>query len=300
MTEVGFIGVGAMGEPMALRLQQSGHDVVVWARRPERARELQDAGLATGTLAEVLARPVLVSCLRDTAAVRELFLDDGPAGSALQAGLVIEHATVDPATSREVAAALGARGIHYVDAPVSGGPAGAADGTLVTMCGGTDEALAAARPILEATCGRIVPVGGPGSGVAVKLVNQLLVAAHSVAAAEAAALVRELGIDPDVALDALMGGWAASRRLELQFTDAVRGQNAPDGAGLDKFLEVLDLVDGALDGSGISSALMPGVRRTWEAAAAAHPEGSFAALTEAYGREREETRQGQEPTVTSE
>lgn len=296
MTELGFIGVGAMGEPMALRLQQSGHDVLAWSRRPERARELRDAGLATGTLAEVAARPVLVSCLRDTAAVREVFLNDGPGASALQARLVIEHATVDPATSREVAAALAERGIHYVDAPVSGGPAGAAEGTLVTMCGGTDEALAVARPILETTCGRIVPVGGPGAGVAVKLVNQLLVAAHSVAAAEAAALVRVLGIDPEVALDALMGGWAASRRLELQFTDAVRGQNAPDGAGLEKFLEVLDLVDGALDGSEISSALMPGVRRTWEAAAAAHPEGSFAALTEAYGREPGGTAQGRRTT----
>ncbi len=284
MTALGFIGAGAMGEPMARRLQQSGHDVLVWARRPERARELQEAGLSTGTLADVLGRPVLVSCLLDTQAVREVFLDGGPATSELRAGLVIEHATVDPATSREVAAALAERGIHYVDAPVSGGPAGAADGTLVTMCGGTDEALAAARPLLEAACARIVPVGGPGSGVAVKLVNQLLVAAHSVAAAEAAALVRTLGIDPDVALDALMGGWAASRRLELQFTDAVRGHTDPDGAGLEKFLEVLDLVDGALAGSGVESTLMPAVRRTWEAAAAAHPQGSFAALTEAYAR----------------
>ncbi|MEV4900115.1 NAD(P)-dependent oxidoreductase [Citricoccus sp. NPDC055426] len=295
MTALGFIGAGAMGEPMARRLQQSGHDVLVWARRPERARELQEAGLGTGTLQEVLGRPVLVSCLLDTAAVREVYLDGGPGSSALQAGLVIEHATIDPGVSREVASSLAARGIHYVDAPVSGGPAGAADGTLVTMCGGTEEALAAARPFLEATCARIVPVGGPGSGVAIKLVNQLLVAAHSVAAAEAAALVRVLGIDPEVALDALMGGWAASRRLELQFTDGVRGQNAPDGAGLEKFLEVLDLVDEALDGAGISSALMPGVRRTWEAAAATHPEDSFAALTEAYGHEPEGTPEGRGP-----
>jgi 3-hydroxyisobutyrate dehydrogenase-like beta-hydroxyacid dehydrogenase len=74
------------------------------------------------------------------------------------------------------------------------------------MCGGTDEALAVARPYLEATCARVVHVGGPGTGVAVKLVNQLLVAVHSVAAAEAAALVRTLGVDPEVTLEALMGG----------------------------------------------------------------------------------------------
>ncbi|QCU77173.1 NAD(P)-dependent oxidoreductase [Citricoccus sp. SGAir0253] len=308
MSEIGFLGAGAMGEPMAARLRGAGHDVLVGARRPERARELRDAGFAVGTLAEALARPVVVSCLRDAAAVREVFLgsDGGPAGSAvearpdggpgpvgadgtggptpaLRAGLVIEHATVDPATSRAVAAALAARGVLYVDAPVSGGPAGAATGTLVAMCGGTDAALAAARPYLEATCARIVPVGGPGAGVALKIVNQLLVAAHSVAAAEAAALVRVLGVDPDAALEALMGGWAASRRLELQFTDAVRGSVRPDGAGLEKFLKDLDLADEALAGAGVESTLLPGIRRTWEAAAAAHPEAGFAALAEAYG-----------------
>lgn len=283
MSSIGFIGAGAMGEPMAARLRQAGHEVLVWARRPERARALQDAGFATGTLEEVLARPVLVSCLRDAAAVREIFLDDdGAAVSALRAEVVIEHATVDPATAREVAAALAARGIHFVDAPVSGGPAGAAAGTLVTMCGGTSEAVAAARPYLEATCARIVHVGGPGTGVAVKLVNQLLVAAHSVAAAEAAALVRTLGVDPEVTLESLMGGWAASKRLELQFTDSVRGNIEPDGAGLEKFLKDLDLADEAMAGAGVNSTLLPAVRRTWEAAAAMHPEAGLAALTEAY------------------
>lgn len=283
MSNIGFIGAGAMGEPMAARLRQAGHDVLVWARRPARGAELEGAGFVVGALDEVLARPVVVSCLRDAAAVREIFLDDdGAAASDLRADLVIEHATVDPGTARTVAAALAARGTAYVDAPVSGGPAGAAAGTLVTMCGGTDDAVVAARPYLEAMCSRIVHVGGPGTGVAVKLVNQLLVAAHSVAAAEAAALVRALGVDPEVTLEALMGGWAASTRLELQFTDAVRGNTAPDGAGLAKFIEVLDLVDEALDGAGVPSALMPAVRRTWEAAAGEHPEAGFAALTEAY------------------
>ncbi|MBB5750053.1 NAD(P)-dependent oxidoreductase [Micrococcus sp. TA1] len=288
MSSIGFIGAGAMGEPMAARLQQAGHGVLVWARRPERARELQDAGFATGTLEEVLARPVLVSCLRDAAAVREVFLDDDGAASSLRAEVVIEHATVDPATAREVAAALAARGIHFVDAPVSGGPAGAAAGTLVTMCGGTDEAVAVARLYLEAMCARIVHVGGPGTGVSVKLVNQLLVAAHSVAAAEAAALVRTLGVDPEVTLEALMGGWAASKRLELQFTDSVRGNVQPDGAGLEKFLKDLDLADEALAGAGVISTLLPAVRRTWETAAAMHPEAGFAALTEAYAAHPDE------------
>jgi 3-hydroxyisobutyrate dehydrogenase-like beta-hydroxyacid dehydrogenase len=95
-----------MGEPMATRLHQAGHEVLVWARRPERAAELEDAGLAVGTLEEVLARPVVVSCLRDAAAVRETLLDNGAASSGLRAELVIEHSTVDPATSRTVAAAL--------------------------------------------------------------------------------------------------------------------------------------------------------------------------------------------------
>ncbi|MGD6980761.1 MULTISPECIES: NAD(P)-dependent oxidoreductase [Citricoccus] len=289
MSSIGFIGAGAMGEPMAARLQQAGHDVLVWARRPERARELQDAGFAVGTLEDVLARPVLVSCLRDAAAVREVFLDDdGAAVSTLRAELVIEHATVDPATAREVAAALAAHGIDYVDAPVSGGPAGAAAGTLVAMCGGTDEAVAGARPFLEAMCARIVHVGGPGTGVAVKLVNQLLVAVHSVAAAEAAALVRTLGVDPEVTLEALMGGWAASKRLELQFIDSVGGNVEPDGAGLEKFLKDLDLADEALAGADVASTLLSGIRRTWETAAAMHPEAGFAALTEAYAAHPDE------------
>jgi 3-hydroxyisobutyrate dehydrogenase-like beta-hydroxyacid dehydrogenase len=226
---------------------------------------------------------VVVSCLRDAAVIRETFLDDdGAAASGLRAEVVIEHATVDLTTSRAVAAALAARGIHYVDAPVSEGRAGAAAGTLMTMRGGTDEAVAAARPYLEMMCARLVHVGEPGTGVAVKLVNQLLVAAHSVAAAEAAAVVRSLGVDPDVTLEALMGGWAASKRLELQFTDGVRGAVQPDGAGLAKFIKDLELVDEALDGASVASTPMPAVRRTWEAAAGAHPDAGFAALTGAY------------------
>lgn len=280
--KIGFIAPGVMGEPMAQRLRGAGYEVVAWARRAERAAELEAAGLRTGTLEEVAACPVIVSCLRDTAAVEELFLRNEAFSEHLAAELVIEHATIAPRVSRQVHAHLAERGIHYLDAAVSGGPAGAAEGSLVTMVGGSGEAMALARPYLEPTCGRIVHIGGPGSGVALKLVNQHLVVAHSVAAAEAAALIRDAGIEPEGALEALMGGWAGSRRLELQLVDSVRGEYGPDGADLDLFREILRLVGGAFEDAGIESTLLPGVEETWDRAAAKHPRGRLASLASAY------------------
>lgn len=279
---IGFIGPGKMGRPMIGRLQAAGHDVVVWARRAEQRAELYEAGVQTGDLRDVFTCPVVVSSLLDSDAIDGVFFDSGIDLRSTDTALVIEHATIAPEDSVRVAGTLAEAGIRYLDAPVSGGPQGAADGSLVTMIGGSEESLAAARSVLSAYCRRIVHVGENGAGVALKLVNQLLVAVHSVAAAEAGALLRANSIDPSVAVEALMGGWAASRRLELQLVDTINGDYAPDGASVGSFLPILSLVRDALTSARVTSSLLTGVEQTWSTAAARDPAAAFSALITAY------------------
>lgn len=283
MTErIGFIGPGKMGRPMIDRLQAAGFEVVVWARRAEQRAELYEAGVQTGELADVFTCPIVVSCLLDSNAIESVFFDCGIDLRNADTALVIEHATIAPEDSVRIAATFAEAGIRYLDAPVSGGPQGAADGSLVTMIGGCEESVAAARSVLAAYCNRIVHVGESGAGVALKLVNQLLVAVHSVAAAEAGAMIRANNIDPSVAVDALMGGWAASRRLELQLVDTVNADYAPDGASVGSFLPILGLVRDALTSADMTSSLLDGVEQTWSAAAARDSAAAFSALITAY------------------
>jgi 3-hydroxyisobutyrate dehydrogenase-like beta-hydroxyacid dehydrogenase len=268
MPVVGFLGPGAMGAGMVSRLLDAGYEVILWARNPAKLGALTGRGARTAADPGELVRrsDVVLGCLLDTAVIREVYLGSGGAAAAARPGqLFVEHATFDPALAVELAGALAEQGAGFLDAPVSGGPGGAANGTLVSMVGGDAAVLAQLNDVLGTYCARIRHAGATGSGLRLKLVNQLLVCTHAVAAAEASALVLRSGIDPTVAHEALMGGWAASTMLDEQLPKACAGDFDGHGAFIGGLIEVQRLVAGFVADAGVDSALLGPVREVFEA-----------------------------------
>lgn len=215
--DVGFIGLGLMGRPMALNLLKAGHTVQVWSRRRESMQPLLDAGAGDCASAAELARraPVTISMVADAPDVEEVVL--GPSGVADGAGaghLHIDMSTIAPAAAQSIAARLAQRGITALDAPVSGGEAGAIGATLTIMVGGEAAACARARPLFEAMGRSITRVGEAGAGQVAKACNQILTGVGVAAVAEALNFARKSGVDGGKVREALLGGFAASRILE--------------------------------------------------------------------------------------
>lgn len=202
---VGFLGLGAIGAPMAAHLARRG-PLTVWNRTPERAAAFaarHSAGVAA-TPREAAAADVVVICLSTSADVEGLL--DGPDGllAGLRAGaLVLDCTSGDPATSRRIAARLAERGVAFADAPVSGGTNGAEAGTLTVMVGGDAETFARARPILSAFGKRIEHVGPVGAGDALKAVNNALLAVNILAVGEGLVALVKAGVAPRIALDVI-------------------------------------------------------------------------------------------------
>jgi 3-hydroxyisobutyrate dehydrogenase-like beta-hydroxyacid dehydrogenase len=215
---VGFIGLGLLGLPMALRLVACGYSVVGWNREPDRCDALVAAG---GSRAESPAEvaeqsDIICLCVLDHAAVDAVVF--GPQGIA-QAGnsrprVVVDFSTLAPEQSKEMAKRARAFDIEWLDAPVSGGPAAARTGSLTVMVGGSVQALQQARPILEAVAKQSTHVGDSGSGQAMKAINQALVGGTFVLIAEALALTRQLGLDANAVPLCLAGGMADSQALQ--------------------------------------------------------------------------------------
>lgn len=212
---LGFIGIGLMGTPMSRRLLAAGFSVVVWNRSPEKCRPLEAVGAYAATsLAEVATRcDVVMLCLSDTAAVREVVDALGP---HLRPGqLVVDFSSIDPAATRELAARLSERSVSFVDAPVSGGVVGAEKGTLAIMAGGDEAAVERARPLVAPLCQRFTRLGGVGAGQVAKVCNQMIVACNVVVLAEVVALAESAGVDAGELPKALMGGFADSIPFQL-------------------------------------------------------------------------------------
>jgi 3-hydroxyisobutyrate dehydrogenase-like beta-hydroxyacid dehydrogenase len=203
VTRVGFVGVGRMGLPMALRLAGAGHDVMVLGRSAQKRKALADNGLhAVASLQDV---DVVVVCVFTDEQVREVCLDDAlPHGAT-----VVVHTTGSPRTVEEIAA----RGHDVVDAPVSGGPHDIAAGRVTVFAGGADADVARVLPILRAYGDPVLHVGPLGAGQRVKLVNNALFAAQIGMVSAAIRLGAQLGVAEAVLLDALPHGSAASRAL---------------------------------------------------------------------------------------
>jgi 2-hydroxy-3-oxopropionate reductase len=216
---VGFIGLGIMGKPMALNLRRAGHALVVHSRSRGPVEELVAAGAAEAASPSAVAQQsdVVITMLPDSPDVRQVVLGDGGVLEGARAGQVlIDMSTISPLVAREVADALGARRVAALDAPVSGGQRGAIDATLAIMVGGPRAALERVLPLLQAMGKNIVHIGeAPGAGQIAKACNQIVVAGTIMAVAEALTLARKAGVDAAKVREALLGGFAQSRILDV-------------------------------------------------------------------------------------
>jgi 2-hydroxy-3-oxopropionate reductase len=212
---VGFIGLGIMGKPMAGHLLDAGYPLTVHSRSAAPVDELTSRGATRGNDPREVAAAsdVVVTMLPDTPDVETVL---GEVLDAVRPGsLVIDMSSIDPGPTRRLAAAFAERDVAMLDAPVSGGEKGAVEGTLSIMVGGEPEAFARAEPILGTMGTNVVHVGPSGAGQVTKACNQLVVAATIEAVAEALLLAERSGVDPAKVREALLGGFAGSKILEI-------------------------------------------------------------------------------------
>lgn len=213
---IGFIGLGIMGRGMTHNLMNKGHRVTVWNRTPARMDEFVRAGAAAAESPADLAAQcdVTLICVSDTPDAEAVILgENGVLAGVQSGGLVVDHSTISPQATKEMAAKLREKGAAMLDAPVSGGSEGAAKGTLSIMVGGEEADFERALPVLEAYGKTITHVGPQGAGQMVKLVNQILVVVTELAVCEGLLFAQAGGLDLNKTLDAVKGGAAGSWML---------------------------------------------------------------------------------------
>ena len=206
-----------MGLPMSYQLLNAGFDLTVHNRSQEKVRQIVDAGASPGNSAAetTQAADILLACLPDIATVEEVFLGAGGIIENARPGQVlVDHSTVGMSTTQACAAAAAEKGALFLDAPISGGTERAASGSLTIMAGGPREAYEKAMPVFEAMGATIRHIGPTGAGTTVKLVNQLLVGIHTIAAAEAMLLGAKAGADPALVFEVVSSGWGQSFMLD--------------------------------------------------------------------------------------
>ena len=226
-----FAGIGLMGLPMSQRLLAAGYPLSVWNRSLDKCAPLQALG------AQVMASPaqlcaqadIVMLCLANTEVVREVVF--GPGGiveTAKPGQLLVDFSSLEPAATREMAAELQARcGMHWVDAPVSGGTPGAANGTLAIMAGGRVEDIERVRPILAHLGHRLTRMGDVGAGQVTKVCNQMIVACNALVIAEVVALAEQAGVDASLIAPALAGGFADFKPLQILAPQMAESQFEP-------------------------------------------------------------------------
>ena len=227
MERIGFIGLGIMGKPMASNLLAAGYPLTVYSRSRGPVDELAGrGGIPVSSAREAAAASdVVITMLPDSPDVETVVLGpDGVADGIRDGALYVDMSTIAPVVSRKIATVLSARGVDAVDAPVSGGEPAARDGNLSIMAGGSDEAVERAQAIFDVLGKGTTHIGPPGAGQVAKAANQVIVALTIQAVAEALVLARKAGVDPARVRDALLGGFAQSRILDLH------GQRMLDGA----------------------------------------------------------------------
>ena len=226
---LGFIGLGIMGTPMALRLRAAGHDLFVTTRR-EVPAALADAGAVACANAREVAQQadIVFVMVPDTPDVQKvLFGEDGVAGGLSKGKTVVDMSSISPIETKVYAKQINALGCDYLDAPVSGGEVGAKAGTLTIMVGGPEAAFDRVKPLFEAMGKNITLVGGNGDGQTTKVANQIIVALNIAAVSEALVFASKAGADPAKVRQALMGGFASSRILEVHGERMIKRTFAP-------------------------------------------------------------------------
>jgi 2-hydroxy-3-oxopropionate reductase len=227
---IAFIGLGIMGAPMAANLVRAGHAVTGYDLVQGSVDKLVAAGgRAAGSIAAAVAgADVVITMLpADPQVTAAVLGDDGVLAHAGPGTLLIDMSSVTPGLAVRIAAAAAARGVRALDAPVSGGEAGAIEGVLSVMVGGAAADFEAARPVLAALGTTVALVGPPGAGQTVKVANQLIVAVNLQACAEAVVFLEKSGVDPAVALDVLNGGLAGSTVLTRKRDNFLRREFSP-------------------------------------------------------------------------
>jgi 3-hydroxyisobutyrate dehydrogenase-like beta-hydroxyacid dehydrogenase len=225
---VAFIGLGTMGHPMAGHLARAGHDVTVYNRTAAKAAAwvAEHGGRAAGTPAAAAAQAEFVfACVGNDDDLRAVTTGASGALAGMASGAVlVDHTTASAAVARELAAAARARGLHFVDAPVSGGQAGAVGGVLTVMCGGDQAAFDAMRPVAMAYARAVTRVGDSGAGQLAKMVNQTAIAGLMQGLAEAIAFGRRAGLDMALVLEVIGKGAAQSWQMDNRGRTMLEGR----------------------------------------------------------------------------
>jgi 2-hydroxy-3-oxopropionate reductase len=224
MANVGFVGLGIMGRPMMKNLLKAGHSVVAYTRNSAVLDACVADGAQRGTSnKDVGARAdVIVTMLPDGPEVEEVLLgangigENGILGGARAGTMIIDMSSINPLISQKIAKACAAKGVEFLDAPVSGGEPKAVEGTLAIMVGGSEEAFRKAEPILKCIGSSVILTGPVGAGNTTKLANQIMVACNIAAMGEALALATQCGLDPEVVVNAIKGGLAGSAVLNAK------------------------------------------------------------------------------------
>jgi len=253
MTSIAFIGLGIMGLPMSIHLAEAGHTVTGYNRSPEKTKSLVDAG---GKAAESVAEAVdgaEVVCVMvpDSPDVRDVLAGEGGVFESAAAGtLVVDFSSIRPDVTVELAEQATERGLRLLDAPVSGGEAGAKNAALSIMVGGSPEDFEAAKPLFDVVGKTVVHVGPSGSGQTVKAANQLIVAANIEALAEAVVFLEAYGVDTEAALDVLGGGLAGSKVLDQKRANML-GRSFEPGFRIELHHKDLGIVTAAAREAGV-------------------------------------------------
>ena len=216
--KVGFIGLGNMGQGMAQNLLSKGADLNVYTRNPEKIKNMEKKG-AKGcySLAQLVeSSEIIFTCLPDINTSLDIIVGESGIMSFIsdESKIIVDHSTVDIAASKKCYEVVKTRGSNFLDAPISGGPVGAKDGTLSIMVGGDSDSFDKSMPYFEMMGTTIKRMGDSGTGTAMKLINQLLTAVHTTASAEALSLANAAKVDIDSAMEILMVSFGFSRMLE--------------------------------------------------------------------------------------
>ncbi len=245
-TPLGFVGTGLMGAPMAQRLIAAGYPLTVWNRTAAKAAPLEAAGATAGAdAADVAARSDIVfTCLTDTAAMEAaVFGPRGIAAGARRGGVLVDFSSIAPDATRAMAERLEREsGMTWIDAPVSGGVPGAEAGTLAIMAGGPEDAVERVRPVIMEMAQRFTRMGPSGAGQTTKLCNQVIVGCTMAVLAEATRLAENAGVDATRLPEALAGGFADSKPLQIFVPRMARAQHDPPLGQVYTMLKDLDSV----------------------------------------------------------
>ena len=266
MKKIGFIGLGIMGLPMAGHLQKAGYDLQVFNRTQSKADELVASGATRALTPAEAAKDadVVIVIVSDSPQVEEVVFGDNGAFDSLKEGaLLIDMSTISATATREFSEKLASKGVHMLDAPVSGGDVGAINGTLTIMVGGEQEQFDRALPLFEVMGSKATLLGSIGSGQVTKSCNQILVVTALVGVCEALLLAEKQGLDLEKAISALTGGAANSYQLDILGPKIAVADYAP-GFTVDLVVKDLHIVQEVAKNSGLSLEATDMVTRYFE------------------------------------